>query len=188
MAEEETPLAPLATFTIKATTGFHENGWTSLTGVYQTTNHMDCPSALRFKKDPDGILQNLGTLDGMRLLGGIGSSQGRRNFEFNSKSHGRIETRIRAAAHTLPSPDEERGFFDMGAKWCFGMNGNVRERKKQGRLGYSTRVYHRGSSTGGACFNLIITLTRDLNESETKWMATEYMKCISSIEDVFDKY
>ena len=155
--------------TTQTRVGAHENGLISTNGTYRTSIHKDQGRAEYPKVDSDGTLHNLGKMDGVRLIFGIGTEEAERLFALFGKSSG---------ANLL-------GRYQLGHMWVFLFNGVIRHETRQPARGNGFRVYHQGESTGGSCFNVIVTLTRDVDNEEAEWLLANAEKCLGTILSIF---
>ena len=64
----------------------------------------------------------------------------------------------------------------------------IRHRDRQPARDDGIRVYHQGSSNGGSCFNVIVTLTRDVNKQEAEWIMAHAEKCLGNILLIFSNF
>ena len=173
----EEGLFPILATSTKITRFFHDRG---------STTHMDsAKDKISIKRAVDGIEYDLGLFDGGRIIGGEGQADISRGFGFFNKNHGREDSTIPAVGHANPVPIELNGWYKMGNKWVFLMNGWIRHKNRQPKFGDGIRVYHRGMSAGGACFNIMLTLTRDVNEKEAKFILKKLLKALEKIENIF---
>ena len=152
--------------------GSHENGISSENGSYITSRHMDGGRADHPKVDSNGILRNLHKMDGVRVIFGIGTAEANRLFQFFGKRYS--ENLLRS--------------YNLGQIWVFLFNGVIRHVDRQPAVGNGIRVYHQGSSTGGSCFNVIMTLTRDVNKEEAEWIMSQAAKCLDNILSIFSNF
>ena len=152
--------------------GIHEKGIVSSDGTYETSIHWDRGQAAYPKVDSNGTMHDLGSMDGVRLIFGIGTAEAIRLFKLFSKKSGADLI----CAHRL------------GNIWIFLFNGVIRHRDRQPASGDGIRVYHQGSSNGGSCFNVIVTLTRDVNKQEAEWIMAHAEKCLGNILTIFSNF
>ena len=149
--------------------GIHEKGIVSNDGSYRTSIHWDRGQADYPKMDSNGTMHDLGSMDGVRLIFGIGTEEAERLFALFGKSSG---------ANLL-------GRYQLGHMWVFLFNGVIRHETRQPARGNGFRVYHQGESTGGSCFNVIVTLTRDVDNEEAEWLLANAEKCLGTILSIF---
>ena len=152
--------------------GIHEKGIVSNDGSYRTSIHWDRGQADYPKMDSNGTMHDLGSMDGVRLIFGIGTAEAIRLFKLFGKRSG----------------DNPLGVYQLGHIWIFLFNGVIRHGDRQPARGDGIRVYHQGSSTGGSCFNVIVTLTRDVNKQEAEWIMAHAEKCLGNILLIFSNF
>jgi hypothetical protein len=83
---------------------------------------------------------------------------------------------------------EANGWYQLGTKWVFMMNGVIRHADFQPALGEGFRLYHQGVKMSGPCFNIIMTMTRDLNRVEAEWTMNVLSDCLNKIEQLFGQF
>ena len=73
--------------------------------------------------------------------------------------------------------------YQFGNCWIYLFNGPIRHSVPQANR--FTKFYHRGSSSGGACVNFIMTMTCDVNEVEVKWIMHQIVHFMFKVEGLF---
>ena len=161
-----------------------------------TTNHFDKSQKRHFRRATNQKMYNCGPANGSRWI--IGEGQGpddtstepgeTRAIGFFCKKHGRHSSLIPGGGHAMASHQEANGWYQLGTKWVFMMNGVIRHADFQPALGKGFRLYHQGVKMSGSCFNIIMTMTRDLNRVEAEWTMKVLSDCLNKIEQLFGQF
>ena len=146
-------------------------------GAITSSTHQDKAEAKREAFNSKGILKEVGCLKGLRLVFGACELGDHKGFAFYDRRLGRN------AADNLRETARIGLDWNMGSLWIYGFNGPARHYFPQ--LGNATQFFHRGSLSGGACVNWILTMTCDVNETEMKWIMLEVAKFFVIVEALF---
>jgi len=148
-----------------------EKGDKSATGV-----HTDGGKSEKEKTDHEMVVHNLGPMDGARAVACVHEQGGGTAMSmWNRPTRRRHAWDVNHAGRVFSA--------QHGSKSIYEMNGQVRHDLRQ--KNNATKFYHRGSSTGGACVTLIVTLTCDMDEALAKFVMVEVAKCLNAIEELF---
>ena len=138
---------------------------------------MDSGESIRNAFNCDGQLVRVGCMKGVRFLFGWGEWDSMKGFAFYSR---RLERNASAATEK----DARIGqVYQFDNCWIYCFNGPIRHRVPQAKR--SIKFYHRGSSSGGACVNFIMTMTCDVNEVEVKWIMRQIAHFMFKVEGLF---
>ena len=158
-----------------------------------TRVHSDNSQGHHFRRATDQKMHNCGAANGSRWI--IGEGQGpddtsteTRAIALFCKQHGRRSSLIPGVDHAVASMEGTNGWYQLGTKWVFMMNGVIRHADFQPVLGEGFRLYHQGVKMSGSCFNIIMTMTRDLNRVEAEWTMNVLLDCLNTIEKMFEQF
>jgi hypothetical protein len=145
----------------------------------RTSVHMDGGMSEKQALNNQGEYENVGCMQGVRFLFGWGEAGHMKDFSFYDRQ---LNRNASEEAHVKARIGQVYQFDNC---WIYCFNGPVRHRVPQ--VGRTTKIYHRGSSTGGACLNFIMTMTCDVKAVEVRWIMKQIVNFMSNVEALLTK-
>jgi len=139
--------------------------------ISKTSGHMDGGKSEKEALNNKGEYEEVGCMKGVRFLFGWGEWDQTKGFSFYDREVRRNASGEQARIGQV---------YQFDNCWIYCFNGPVRHRVPQARR--ATKIYHRGSSMGGACLNFIMTMTCDVKEVEVRWIMKQIVNFMSNVE------
>ena len=145
----------------------------------RTSVHMDAGMSEKQALNNQGEYENVGCMQGVRFLFGWGEPGHMKDFSFYDRQ---LNRNASEEAHKAARIGQVYQFDNC---WIYCFNGPVRHRVPQADR--TTKIYHRGSSVGGACLNFIMTMTCDVKEVEVRWIMKQIVNFMYNVEALLTK-
>jgi len=147
--------------------------------ISKTSVHMDGGKSEKEALNNKGEYEEVGCMKGVRFLFGWGEWGQMKGFSFYDRF---VPRNASASTQDAARIGEVYQFENC---WIYCFNGPVRHRVPQARR--ATKIYHRGSSMGGACLNFIMTMTCDVKAVEVRWIMKQIVNFMSNVEALLKK-